>query len=96
MQESLKKLIVKLMRDTANKIDTGTCELSDSEAMDIISVLSHRALSKEQACEYLNLQRSRFDDLVRLNILPRGRKRKGFKELVWYEDELKNAINGIK
>ena len=86
--EALKKLIVKMLRDTANKIDSGNCELSESEAMDIMGVLSHQALSKEDACVYLNIGRSKFDTLVREGKLPKGRKRRGFKELVWYKDEL--------
>ena len=84
----LKNLIVRLLRETADKIDSGTCELSESEAMDIMSVLSHQVMSKEDACIYLNLSRSRFDDLVREGKLPRGRKRRGFKEKVYYKDEL--------
>ena len=86
--QALNKLIVKLLRETAEKIDAGTCELSESEAMDIMSVLSHRVMSKEDACIYLNISRSRFDDLVREGKLPKGRKRRGFKELVFYQDEL--------
>lgn len=90
--QALNKLIVKLLRETADKIDSGNCELSESEAMDIMSVLSHRAMSKEDACVYLNLSRSRFDDLVREGRLPKGKKRRGFKELVWYQDELDEYI----
>lgn len=86
--KALAKLITKLLRETADKIDTGNCELSDSEAMEIMSVLSHQAMSKEDACIYLNLSRSRFDDLVREGRLPKGRKRRGFKELRRYKDEL--------
>ena len=90
--QALNKLIVKLLRETADKIDSGNCELSESEAMDIMSVLSHKAMSKEDACIYLNLSRSRFDDLVREGKLPKGKKRRGFKELVWYQDELDRYI----
>lgn len=90
--QALNKLITKLLRETADKIDTGNCELSESEAMDIMSVLSHRAMSKEDACIYLNLSRSRFDDLVREGRLPKGKKRRGFKELIYYQDELDRYI----
>lgn len=90
--QALNKLIVKLLRETADKIDSGNCELSESEAMDIMSVLAHKAMSKEDACIYLNLSRSRFDDLVRKGKLPKGKKRRGFKELVYYQDELDNYI----
>ena len=93
MQEILKKLLIKLLRETANKIESDNCELSDQEMTDIMGIMSHRVLSKEQACSYLNLSRSRFDDLVREGRIPKGRKRRGFKELIWFEDELSNCIS---
>ena len=86
--KALSKIIVRGLREIADKIEAGTCELSESEAMDIFKVISHQAMSKEDACIYLNISRSRFDDLVREGRLPRGRKRRGFKELVFYKDEL--------
>lgn len=88
MQETLKKLLIKLLRETANKIESNNCELSDQEMTDIMGIMSHRVLSKEEACSYLNLSRSRFDDLVREGRIPKGKKRRGFKELIWFEDEL--------
>lgn len=83
-----KKLVAKYLREVADKIDSDSCELGETEAMDILKVIAHRPMSKEQACNYLNLSRSRFDDLVRDGIIPRGRKRVGLKELSWWEDEL--------
>lgn len=79
---ALKRMIAKLLREAADKIDAGTCELSEQEAMDIMSAVAHNALSKEEACLFLNLKRSRFDDLVREGRIPRGRKRRGRKELI--------------
>lgn len=89
---ALKRMIAKLLRETADKIDAGTCELSEQEALDIMSAVAHKVLSKDQACAFLNIKRSRFDDHVRAGRIPRGRKRKGFKELIWYEDELRQCI----
>ena len=96
MKLSLIKLVSKLLREAADKLDAGTSELSPSEAMDIADALCHRVLSKEMACKHLNLSRSRFDDLVRSRKLPKGRKRVGFKELVWFEDELNACVNRLK
>ena len=87
----LKKLVVKLLRDCADKLDVGNTEMSESEAMHIVSMLTHVPVSKEKACLYLNLSRSRFDDLVRSNELPKGRKRVGFKEKCWWLDELEEC-----
>lgn len=93
--QALKRIVAKLLRDVADKIEAGTCELSEQEALDIMSAVAHKVLSKDQACQFLNLQRSRFDDLVRAGRIPRGRKRKGFKELVWYEDELRQYVMSL-
>ena len=92
MFANLKKLIIKTLRDVADDIETGNCELSDEEASDILSVVSHRVLSKEQACIYLNCSRATFDNAIRDGLIPKGRKRQGFKELVWYKDELSNVL----
>ena len=88
----IKNTIIKMLRETADKIEVGTCEMSDTEAMELLSILSHRAMSKEDTCIYLNISRSRFDDLVREGKLPKGRKRRGFKELVFYQNELDASI----
>lgn len=92
MNNFLRKYAVKILREAADKIDAGTCELDEDQVMDIASVIGHQVLSKDEACSYLNLARSRFDDLVREGKIPRGRKRRGFKELIWYEDELTEVL----
>ena len=81
--QALKQLVVHLLRDAANKIDAGTCELNE-----LLEVISHISMSKESACMHLNISRSRFDDLIREGKIPKGRKCIGFKELRWYKDEL--------
>lgn len=83
-----KKLVVKYLREVAEKIDSGTSEITETQAIDVLRMIAHEAMSKEQACVYLNLSRSRFDDLVRERKIPRGQKRTGFKEKVWWKDEL--------
>jgi hypothetical protein len=96
MNNFLKRAVSKILREVADKIDSDNCELSEEQAMDIISAISHEVLSKDEACGYLNLSRSRFDDLVREGIIPRGRKRRGFKELIFYKDELDIALTKIE
>lgn len=88
MKQSLVKLLTKELEKTIDKLDAGTCELSDDEMIEIMQVISHQALSKEQACSYLNISRSKFDQLVSAGVIPKGKKRRGFKELCWYRDEL--------
>lgn len=92
MNNFLRKYAVKILREAADKIDAGTCELDEDQVMDIASTIGHQVLSKDEACSHLNLSRSRFDDLVREGKVPKGKKRRGFKELIWYKDELTKVL----
>ncbi len=86
--QALKKVLVRLLRDTANKLENNTCEITEEEALSIVNNMTHIAISKEMACNHLNISRSKFDSKVLEGIIPEGRKRVGFKEKVWYLDEL--------
>lgn len=92
MKDKLMKLLAKQMREVADKIENGTCELSETEAIDILSAISHHTMNKEEACKYLNLSRSRFDDYIREGKIPKGRKKVGDSKLYWYQDELDNVV----
>lgn len=56
----LNKLIVKYLRELADKFEADTTEVTESQAIDILRVIAHEAMSKEQACNFLNLSRSRY------------------------------------
>ena len=84
----IKATVCKALRNLANKIEANTCELTEEQAMNIMSVIGHEVLSKDSACSYLNISRSKFDSLVAEGKLPKGKKRRGFKELCWFRDEL--------
>jgi len=89
----IKSLVSKFLRETADKIDTDNCTLTDEEASEIFSIVAHQPLSKEQACQYLNISRATFDNWIRNGYLPKGKKRKGFNELYWYKDEISHPFN---
>ena len=93
---NITKLLVKELRDTAAKLEVGTCQISNDEAMDIVNMLTHEAISKEESCKFLNVSRATFDLHVGLGNIPKGKKRLGFKELVWYKDELKKCIDRLR
>ena len=91
-----RQLVVKSLREVADKMEVNTSDITESQAMDILRSLTHEAMSREQAWTYLNLSRSRFDTLVNEGKLPKGRKQSGFKELTWYKDELDAAIRKMR
>lgn len=89
----VKEIVVKLLHQYADNIENGTSNITIEEASNILSAVAHIAMSKEEVCEYLNISRSRFDDLVREGRIPRGKKVKHKNNLVWYKDEIISAID---
>lgn len=89
----VREIVVKLLHQYADNIENGTSNITIEEASNILSAVAHIAMSKEEVCEYLNIRRSRFDDLVRDGIIPRGKKVKHKNNLVWYKDEIISAID---
>jgi len=78
----IKEILLKIIDD----IDTGNSNLSPEECEEVIEYLSgitnkNEKLSKYQACNYLKISRATFDNYVRANKIPKGRKQIGFKEL---------------
>lgn len=89
----VKEIVAKLLHEYADNITSGNTNLTIETAGNILAAVAHIAMSKEEVCEYLNISRSRFDDLVREGKLPRGRKVKHKNNLVWYKDEIISAID---
>lgn len=91
-----RQLVVKYLRELADKIEVGNSEISESEAMDILKVVAHESLSKSQAASYLRVSPQHFDLLIRQKQIPQGRKITGYKEKRWYKDELDVCLFKIK
>lgn len=89
----IKKLLVKELRNIANNIEADNSHLSEAEAIDLFSFVCHQALCAEEVCEYLNISRPTLTNYIHDGFIPKGRKLKGRKELIWYKDELINVIN---
>ena len=73
------------------RIKAGKCELSQEQADGIFAEIEKAVdvpISKEQACSMLGISRSTFDARVAAGQLPKGRHRRGFKELIWFKNEL--------
>ena len=64
------KVIGKLLRDIADKIDEGSISSNPEETMQVMETLQkfvdkEQRISKYQACQYLNVSRATFDKYVR-------------------------------
>lgn len=96
-EKFLRIIVPKVLRKVADILEKGgqPCEMDDDEVRTSYSALAHglnnKGMTKEQACSYLNMSRSKFDSLVREGVLPRGKKVQGMSELRWYRADLKRA-----
>lgn len=86
-------IIRKYLLELVDNIDAGNSNLTEDEVLELINVLKELTsrdsrLSKYQACQYLNISRATFDNLVRDGRIPRGKKQAGFKELSWTKKDL--------
>lgn len=88
MNNFIKSIVITYLKNVLAKLESNTCELTEEQAMDIMSVLGHEIMSKDEIYTYLNISRSKFDELVRDNKMPKGKKVRGFKELMFYKDEI--------
>lgn len=87
-------LIKKLLLEVVEDIDAGNSNADEAELIQIANVLKEllrkdKPMSKYQAYTYLNMSRAKFDNLVSEGKLPAGKKVQGFKELFWFEKDLK-------
>lgn len=97
MLEVLKRLLLKIVDD----IDSGNSNLTENELSTIINKIKEftdktQRMSKYESCKYLNISRAKFDNLVKDNIIPKGKKTIGFKELSWDKKTLDEVITKIK
>ena len=95
------RIIGKLLRNIADKIDEGSISSNPEETMQVMEAIQgfvdkEQRISKYQACQYLNVSRATFDNYVREGKLPRGKHVAGFKELSYSKKDLDEFINKMK
>ena len=93
MLNIIKNQLLKIISD----IDTGDCNLSLDEEIEVINFINKLSnkecrMSKYEAYSYLNISRAKFDNLVKEGKLPKGKKQQGFKELSWTKGDLDKYI----
>lgn len=95
-----KDMLGDLLIVAGRRIKSGKCEMSQEQIERVFGELESAVdvpISKEQACGLLGMSRSTFDSKVASGIFPKGKHRRGFKELCWDKNELiKRAKNERK
>lgn len=94
MQKPLDKLIIKELEEATARFKAGNSHLSEEEQCGILAMLTHTSMSAEEVCSYLNISRPTLTNYVRNGTIPKGRKLRGRNELIWFKDELINALKG--
>ena len=79
------------LREIADKLDANTSEIDEDQLLSAAQLIAHRKMTKEEAAIHLHIWPSRFDTLVREGKLPKGRKKLGQKNKIWYLDEIENS-----
>lgn len=95
------KIVGKLLRNIADRIDEGSISSNPEETMQAMEALKNivdreQRISKYQACQYLNVSRATFDNYIRDGKLPRGKHQAGFKELSYSKKDLDQFIEKMK
>jgi predicted DNA-binding transcriptional regulator AlpA len=91
MLSAIKDQLLKIVND----IDNGNSNITEDEEEKLIHLLSSindHKISKYQACQYLNMSRATFDNLVREGKLPQGTRQVGFKEKFWRKGDIMKYI----
>lgn len=85
--------VTRVYKDMMN----GDCPITPEQQDAFCEILMHKPMSKAAICEdLLNVSQSTFNMWLGMGWMPKGRHVKGFKELVWYKDEVLEAANKIK
>ena len=96
MNEKLAERLGDALIKVGTKFKAGTSEITEDEAIEILRIVAHEPISREQVCREMNISNNRFYELIDAKKIPAGRKRRGFKELTWYRDEIRDAINKLR
>lgn len=91
MNNITKKMLIKILKDVADKVENDTCGLDEEELIDLANKLTHVKLNIEKTCRHLNCSRATLNRMIIDRRIPKPYKELGGKEY-WYQDELDNYI----
>lgn len=91
MKDVVKRMLIKVLKDTQDKIENDTCGLDEEEIMSIVRTLTHVKLNIEKTCRHLNCSRPTLNRMIADGRIPKPYKELG-GEKYWYQDELDDFI----
>ena len=85
------QLIKTALKQFINDIDSGNSNITEEQQKELLSLLlqfNQKEYSKIEAAQYIGVSRATFDNYIIKGLIPKGRKRQGFKELCWNKSDL--------
>lgn len=95
MNNSIKLTIIKILKDTIDKIENDECFLDDEEILSIAKNLVHIKLNIEQTCNYIYVSRATLNRMIIDGRVPTPKKTLG-GDKYWFQDELDDYIKEHK
>lgn len=97
---NLMPIIRQCLQSMIDRIDAGNSNLTEDQQIKALEFIQQmddkRSMSKYSACEYLNISRAKFDQLVSEGKLPKGTHKQEFKELEWNKEALDAYVEKYK
>lgn len=85
------KMIAKMLRQLADRVENGQCGLDADELMEVGAMIAHRKMNIEQVCVHYGISRPTFYRWVESGKLPQPKKDNGDKEYLWL-DEVETSV----
>ena len=95
MRLKTNKVIAKIFRQFADKIENGTCDVDTDTLTDIANKMIHIKLNKEKLALYLNVSYATIARMVADGRIPHPHKTAG-EDKYWYQDEVDDYIAAYK
>ncbi len=95
MNDSIKHIIIKILKDVIYKIENNECALDNEEILAIAKNLTHIKLNIEQTCHYINVSRATLNRMIVDGRIPKPKKTLG-GDKYWFQDELDDYIKEYK
>ena len=89
------QLIKTALKQFIDDIDSGNSNITEEQQKELLSLLlqfNQKEYSKIEAADYIGVSRATFDNYINKGLIPKGKKRAGFKELFWYKKDLNKFI----
>lgn len=74
-----------------NDLDSGNSNISENEQqqlLDLFSKINKKELCATEASDYIGVSKSTFYNYINKGILPKGIKREGASQKLWYKSDL--------